>query len=49
MINETSAPPFDGPHSDHDDKSRRRNFGQFDKWIFCLTAASMIAANQELR
>jgi hypothetical protein len=26
-----------------------RKSAQFDKWIFCLTAASMIAANQELR
>jgi hypothetical protein len=26
-----------------------RKSGQLDKWIFCLTAASMIAANQEIR
>jgi hypothetical protein len=25
------------------------NFGQFDKWIFCLTAARILAANQERR
>jgi hypothetical protein len=26
-----------------------RKFGQSAKWIFCLTAARILAANQELR
>jgi YiaA/B family protein len=30
-------------------ESRPRKFGQYDKWIFCLTAVRILSANQERR
>ena len=42
------TPPFDAVATDRLlDQSRLRDFGQGDKWSFCLTAGTLWPANQE--